>query len=73
MRRILCIVAGIVIDISDDELAVGVPLAKSPLDELAARLRREARHGRNCNRPGFTSPDVTAWKTGEHYECSVGV
>jgi hypothetical protein len=68
MRMILCVAVGIVIDIPDEESAVGAPLANNPLDELAARLRREACCGRDYRRPDFTSPDVTAWKTGAYGE-----
>lgn len=70
MRKILCLAVGIIIDIPDDDSAVRAPLANGPLDELAARLRGEACHGRNSKVPDFTLPDVTAWMAAAYQECS---
>ena len=41
MRKVLCAAIAVIIDIPDDNAAVCAPLAKSPLDELAARLARK--------------------------------
>ena len=61
----------VIVDIPDGDAAVGARLPKGPLDELAVRLRREARYGRDYRPPDFTSPDVTAWKTDAYGECPI--
>ena len=60
MKITVCVAIGIVIDIPDGGLPVGVPVVH-PLDELAARLRREASFGRDSVEPGFAVPDLAAW------------
>ena len=70
MRKVLCAAVAVIIDIPDDNAAVCAPLANGPLDELAARLRQEACHGRDSIRPSFTLPGVTAWMAAAYQECS---
>jgi len=69
MTKVLCVAVGIIIDIPDDDSAVCAPLANNPLDELAARLRGETRHGRNQSRPDFTMPGVTDLMAAAYHEC----
>ena len=71
MKMVLCVAVAVVIDIPDDDSAVCAPLANGPLDELAARLRREACYGRDHGGPDFTLPGVTAWMAAAYRECSV--
>jgi len=70
MRKVLCAAVAVIIDIPDHNAAIGAPLAKSPLDELTARLRQEACHGRDSRRPDFTLPGVNAWMAAAYQECS---
>ena len=71
MKMVLCAAVAVIIDIPDDDSAVCAPLANGPLDELAARLRREACRGRDNVEPGFTLPDVTPWMDATYRECPV--
>jgi len=70
MKMVLCAAVAVIIDIPEDDSAVCAPLAWGPLDELAARLRREACYGRDSKRPNFTLPGVTAWMAAAYQECS---
>ena len=68
MKRILCVAVGIIMDVSDGESAAGVPLSTNPIDELSARLSREACFGRDASRANFVKPDVTAWMAAAFHE-----
>jgi hypothetical protein len=69
MKRILCVAVGIVMDVPDDDSAAGVPLSTNPIDELSARLRREACFGRDASSADFIRPEVTAWVAAAFQEC----
>jgi len=69
MKKVLCVAVGMMMDFPDDTTDVRAPLPKSPLDELAARLRREACHGRGHSNPDHTLPNVTAWMAAAFQEC----
>jgi hypothetical protein len=69
MKMVLCAAVAVIIDIPDDDSAVCAPLANGPLDDLAARLRREACYGHDHSRPDFTLPGVTAWVAAAYQEC----
>ena len=69
MQMVLYAVLAVAIDIPDDDLAVGGPLARGPLEELAARLRREACCGRDCREFDFTLPGVTVGMVAAFHEC----
>lgn len=60
MKRTLYVAVGVMVEFPDDTVGVCAPLPKSPLEELAARLRREACCGRDCSEPRFTRPSVSA-------------
>jgi len=68
MKIALCVTIGIVIEVPDDGMPIGAPVANSPLEELAARLRREARCGRDSIDSGFAVPDVAAWMAAAYQE-----
>ena len=68
MKIALCIAVGIVVDIPDDGTFVGAPLVSNPLDDLVARLRREAAFGRDSVEPQFTPAEITAWATALYRE-----
>jgi hypothetical protein len=67
MKMILCAAVAVAIDIPDDDLAVGGPSAKGPLEELAVRLRREACYGRDCRATVF--PGVSVGMIVAFHEC----
>ena len=69
MKMVLCAAVAVIIDIPDDDSAVCAPLANGPLDELTARLRREACHGRDWNRPPFPFSDVSIRMAAAYQEC----
>ena len=60
MKIAFYVAAAIVIDIPEEGLPVGATVVNGPLDELAARLRREARYGRDSAKPAFTQPKMAA-------------
>ena len=70
MKRILCIAVGIMVEFPDDTIGVCAPLPKSPLEELAERLRREQCCGRDRREPSITRPSVNAQVAGAYRECS---
>jgi hypothetical protein len=70
MKRILYVAVGIMVEFPDDTIGVCAPSPKSPLDELAARLRREARCGRDCSEPRVTRPRVSAHVAAACRECN---
>jgi hypothetical protein len=61
MKLALFVAAAIIVDIPDDILLVDIPPADNPLDELSARLRREAAFGRDSVEPLFTPVETAAW------------
>ena len=69
MKTVLCISVGIVLDLPDDTAGVGVAVPKSPLEELAARLRREACYGRDCSEPERHQPSASAFVATAFKEC----
>ena len=69
MKMVLCAALAVAIDIPDDDLAVGGPSVKGRLEELAARLRREACYGRDCRESDFTFPGVTVGMVAAFHEC----
>ena len=70
MKMVLCAAVAVIIDIPDDDSAVCAPLANGPLDELAARLRREACYGRDHSKSAFNLPGVTVGMAAAYQECS---
>jgi hypothetical protein len=58
------------VEFPDDPVGVCAPLPKSPLEELAARLRREACCGRDHRGPSVARPNVSARVAGAYRECS---
>lgn len=67
MRIAVFLAVGAVIDMPEDSLPIPVP--QNPLDELTARLRREARHGRNAAKPDAALPSIAAWMVAAYEEC----
>jgi hypothetical protein len=70
MKKTLCVAVGVLVEFPDDTIGVRAPLPRSPLDELAAWLRREACCGRDCSEPRFTRPSVSAHVAAACRECS---
>ena len=69
MKKAFVVAVAVIIDIPEEHSAGGVPLGNDPLDELAARLRREAAHGRDHSRTDFEMPNVTAQMAAAYREC----
>lgn len=69
MKSIVCIAVAIVIDTPDGDSPVCPRKPVDPLDELTARLRREARFGRDSIREESTLPERTAWMAAAYQEC----
>jgi hypothetical protein len=69
VKTVLCISVGIVLDLPDNVAGVGAEVPKSPLEELAARLRREACYGRDCSEPERHRPSVSAFVVTAYKEC----
>lgn len=69
MKRRLILVVGIAMAFPDDTTGVCAPMRRSPLGDLAARLRDEACCGRDCRASRPTSPDVTVWMAAAYEEC----
>ena len=63
MKSTLCIAVAVMVESPDDTLGVCAPLPKSPLEELAERLWREACYGRDCCKPGFARTNTAACTT----------
>lgn len=61
MKLALFVAVVIVVDIPDDGLLVDIPPLGNPLDELAARLRREATFGRDSVEPPVAPAKTAAW------------
>jgi hypothetical protein len=59
----------VIVDLPDDDAAVGTPLPKGPLNELAARLRREARYGRDHGKRDVNLCGVTTGMEAAYEEC----
>jgi hypothetical protein len=70
MRRILCIAVGVMVEFPDDTIGVCAPLPKSPLEELAERLRHEACCGRDRHGPSLPRPRVLARMAADYQECN---
>ena len=60
MKINICVAVVIIVDIPDGGVAARVP-AKNPLDELAARLCRDAHFGRDSISYELATPDMAAW------------
>ncbi len=70
MKKVVCVAMAVIIDLPDDEAAASVPLGGDPLDELTARLRREAAHGRDCGREPVKEPEFSTWIAAAFQECA---
>ena len=68
MKMIVCVAIGVLVDVPDNNSAAGVQTPTTPIDELAARLRRRASCHHNRTRPDFTMPGVSAWMAGAFQE-----
>ena len=68
MKIALYVAVGIVVDIPDGGTPIVAPLVSNPLDDLVARLRREAAFGRDSVEPPFTPAEITAWATAVYRE-----
>ena len=69
MKNVLYVAVGIVIDIPDDTAGVRAIVPTSPLDKLAARLRRESCCGRDYSEPSYGRSSIEAYVATAYREC----